>query len=59
LQDHYARVVLLELIGGFFSPVVVDASHGKAIALFDAVGDPFVSGHSVNAFQNAMTSAVM
>jgi hypothetical protein len=59
LQDHYAWFVALELLGRFLGAVMVDAAYWQAVALFDAVLDPFFAGHSVNAFQNAMMSAVM
>jgi hypothetical protein len=59
LQDHYAWVVALELLWGFLGAVMVDASDRQAVALFDAVLDPFFAGHSVNAFQNATSNAVM
>jgi hypothetical protein len=59
LEHHYAWVVALELLWGFLGAVMVDAAYWQAVALFDAVFDPFLACHSVNAFQNAMTSAVM
>jgi hypothetical protein len=59
LQDHYAWVVALELLWCFLGAVMVDAAYWQAVALFDAVVDPFLACHSVNAFQNATSSAVM